>query len=137
MWLGFFKECIVSLIFLGIHCGKVSVFRVILVQMRENTDQSNSENRHFSRSDELAFSISNFLLLPGKVVICSPIVSHSFILFTIANLDRYFVFIWKWFKDCLDSPHYTAFAGTISNFINDIIFIFCRYLIFWFTKWFM
>ena len=34
----------------GYTAWKVSVFAVFLVQMRENTDQKNSEHGHFSRS---------------------------------------------------------------------------------------
>ena len=45
--------CIMNIIFITIYCVKrdVTVFGVILVQMRQNTDQNNSEYGHFSRID--------------------------------------------------------------------------------------
>ena len=41
----------------------MSVFEVILVRMRENVDQNNSEYGHFSRSGKQSFELLYYLLL--------------------------------------------------------------------------
>ena len=101
MWLGFFKECMVSLIFLGINLPSLSI---------------------------------TFFLILFKVVICLPAVFSNFILITVAISDRSFVFIWSRFQRPFRFPEVGCFTVTTVSFISDIVFIFCNYSIFRFTK---
>ena len=67
-------------------------------------------------------------------MICFPTVFCNFILITIAIPGRSLVFIWTRFSRPFRSTEVHCFAVTTVNLINDIVIIFCSYLIFRFTK---
>ena len=117
----------------------------IYIQIRKPYFRKHVENfanvirklpRLYSFSDlprsQPAFPLNNFLLIPGKVVICFPIMFFNFILVTMATPDRSFVFMKP-----LRFTEVDYFTVNTINFINDIAFIFCSYLIFRFIKEFM
>ena len=99
MWLGFFIECMVSLIFLGINLLSLSI-TLFLSQLK------------------LWFASQQCF----EVLFLSQ---SSFLTDLFCSSERDF-------KDRLD-----RFTVTTVNFINDIVFIFCSYLIFRFTKEFI
>ena len=100
MWLPFFKECIVSLIFPGINLLSLSTtFLWPQIKLRSASQQ--------------CFGISFFLQSQFLTdLLCSS--EHNFKT----------VYIYRSRLPC-----------SSINFINDIVFIFCNYSIFWFTKY--
>ena len=104
MWLGFFKECMVYLMFLGINLLSLSATS-LLYQLK-------------------------FDLLPSSVL-----QFHSY-----HNRNSWQIFCVHLncnFKELFRFTKVDCFTVTTVNFINNIVFIFCSYSIFRFTKEFM